>query len=165
MAPLPSVRVESTGFPFESVGIDLFGPMYVKRGRVEEKRYGCLFMCFNIRAVHIEITHALSTDSFLQALSRFMARRGEPKVIYCDNGSNFHGAQSEIKYCLRNWSQEKISNYLSAREIQWVFIPPEASHWGGVWERLIRSIKKCLGRYHERTTTDGRDLKHVYVRN
>ena len=127
MAPLPSVRVESTGFSFESVRVDVCGSMSVKRGRVEEKRYGRLFTCLNLRAVHIEINHT-STDSVPQALARFMARMGQPKVIYSDNESNFHGVQSEIKYCLRNWSQENICTFLLAREIQWIFMPPEASH-------------------------------------
>ncbi|MBM6549432.1 integrase zinc binding domain-containing protein, partial [Streptococcus dysgalactiae] len=144
MAPLPTVRIEETGRAFSAVGVDYFGPLYVKRARAEEKRYGCLFTCLNVRAVHIEVAHTLSTDSFIQALSRFIARRGQPRIIYSDNGSNFRGAETELKYCLQNWSQSKINNYLVTRDIEWNFTPPEASHWGGVWERMIRSIKNIL---------------------
>lgn len=144
MGSLPIERTLSTGFAFAHVGVDYFGPLYVKRGRVEEKRYGCLFTCLNIRAVHIEVAHSLTTDSFLQALIRFMARRGQPRVIVSDNGSNFKGADTEIKAHLKEISQAKINQYLLERDIEWRFGPPDASHWGGVWERMIRSVRRIL---------------------
>ncbi|XP_069105811.1 uncharacterized protein [Argopecten irradians] len=54
MAGLPPDRVRPGQAPFTSVGIDCFGPFYVKRGRSQEKRYGCIFTCLAMRAVHIE---------------------------------------------------------------------------------------------------------------
>ena len=79
MADLPESRVTPYEPPFSRVGIDYFGPFLMKRGRSEIKRYGCVFTCFATRAVHIEIAYTLDTDSFLHALDRFIARRGEPK--------------------------------------------------------------------------------------
>ena len=144
MAPLPAERSTYDGYAFAHTGVDYFGPFYVKRGRSEEKRYGCLFTCLNIRAVHIEVTHSLSTDAFLQALIRFIARRGQPKIIFSDNGSNFKGAYRELRNNLENLSQTRITHFLIEREIEWRFGPPEASHWGGVWERMIRSVRRIL---------------------
>ena len=144
MSPLPSLRSGEPAFAFSHVGVDYFGPMYVKRGRVEEKRYGCLFTCLHMRAVHIEVTHCLSTDSFIQALVRFMARRGQPRTIVSDNGSNLKGAHIELRQCLQSFSQKRINDFLLQRDIEWQFIPPDASHWGGVWERMVRSIKRVL---------------------
>ena len=144
LAPLPADRLISHENPFTICGVDYFGPMYVKRGRIVEKRYGCLFTCFSSRAIHIEVAHTLDTDSFLCAFNRFVARRGCPQRLYSDNGSNFKGAESIIKTLLRAWNQEKITNALLLRECDWIFNPPKASHRGGVWERIIRSIKRAL---------------------
>ena len=66
-----------------------FGPFLGRRGRSLVKRYGVIFTCLAIWAVHIEIAHSLDTDSFLLALRRFIARRGQVREIYSDNGSNF----------------------------------------------------------------------------
>jgi hypothetical protein len=79
MAPLPEARVTPGEPPFSSVGIDYFGPLKVKYKRGTVKRYGCVFTCLAIRAIHIEIAHDLSTDSFIQAVSSFVSRRGPPK--------------------------------------------------------------------------------------
>ena len=61
------------------------------------KTYGVILTCLAIRAVHIEVAASLSTDSFMCALRRFIARRGEVRMIRSDNGSNFVGANRELK--------------------------------------------------------------------
>jgi len=91
MASLSPDRVESNKPPFTNVGVDVFGPFLVKRGRSQEKRYGCLFTCLGIRAVHIEMLHSLETDSFINALVRISARRGFSELMRSDNGTNFKG--------------------------------------------------------------------------
>ena len=122
-----------------TVGVDFFGPLKVKHLRKQEKRYGCLFTCLVTRGVHLEVTHSLSTDSFIMSLRRFIARRGKPTVIFSDNGTNFVGANREY-----GLNQDKIAGALSKERIQWVFNSPAAPHMGGVWERLVRSCKKAL---------------------
>ena len=144
MASLPAYRVTPDEPPFSDTGIDYFGPILVKRARSQEKRYGCLFTCLNSRAVHIEVAHSLDTASFLSALSRFISRRGRPRVLHSDNGTNFRGGEKELREMLQGWNQHHISSHLMQEEIQWEFNPPAASHMGGAWERLIRSIKKIL---------------------
>ncbi|XP_006816328.1 uncharacterized protein LOC102803533 [Saccoglossus kowalevskii] len=144
MAPLPAARVTPGEPPFSHVGIDYFGPLYVKYRRGTIKRYGCVFTCLAIRAVHIEVAHDLSTDSFIQSVWRFISRRGPPTHLYSDNGTNFRGAETELKQMLAKWNQAFINGKLSRRNIQWHFNPPAASHAGGVWERMIRSIRKIL---------------------
>ncbi|XP_077966587.1 uncharacterized protein LOC144420802 [Styela clava] len=89
MAELPSARLKVGQPPFYSTGIDFFGPYLIKRGRSEIKRYGCIFTCLTTRAVHIELAEDLSTDAFINALRRFMARRSKPFELHSDNGSNF----------------------------------------------------------------------------
>ena len=123
MADLPKDRVSHGDAPFTNVGIDFFGPFLVKRARTEVKRYGCLFTCLTTRAIHIEICHSLETDSFINALQRFISRRGNPAVIRSDNGTNLVGARSELRRALQQWNHQRIEHHLHQREVQWIFKP------------------------------------------
>jgi hypothetical protein len=96
------------------------------------------------RAIHIEVSSDLSTDSFIQTVYRFVSRRGPPKKIYSDNGTNFRGVEAEVKDALSNWNQDKIRERLRQQGIEWRFNAPAASHTGGVWERMIRTTRKIL---------------------
>ena len=53
MADLPPERCQPGYTPFAFCGCDVFGPFKVKYRRAEAKRYGCIFTCFNTRAVHV----------------------------------------------------------------------------------------------------------------
>ncbi|XP_046560553.1 uncharacterized protein LOC124269568 [Haliotis rubra] len=143
MADLPSIRVKPTP-PFTYTGVDFFGPHVIKEGRKYAKRYGALFTCLVSRGVHIETANSLDTDSFLHALRRFIARRGPIHVIWCDNSTNFTSAAKELRQAVAEMSQERIQSYLLKSNIEWKFNPPSASHMGGVWERLIRSVRQVL---------------------
>ncbi|CAL8101468.1 unnamed protein product [Calicophoron daubneyi] len=144
MAPLPPFRVSVGSYPFTYTGVDYFGPFRVRVSRSNPKRYGCLFTCLQTRAIHLEVAHSMSTDSFLMALMRFIDRRGPPDAIYSDNGTNFVGADSELKGKLHAFDQRKIGAKLLCRRIDWHFNPPEASHRGGAWERMITTVRQLL---------------------
>ena len=146
MADLPPERVTPSP-PFSFCGADMFGPFLVKEGRKELKRYGCIFTCMSCRAVHIEVTSKLDADTFIQALRRFIARRGQVRSIRTDNGTNFIGAENELKKALDEMDNDKIREFLTAKGCDWIVWernPPEASHMGGVWERQIRSVRTIL---------------------
>ena len=144
MADLPRERVTGYDPPFTSVGVDYFGPIEVKQRRSRVKRYGCLFTCMNTRALHIEIAHSLSTDSMINALRRFVSVRGCPREIRSDCGTNFTKADKELKANIEEWNQLNIENFCTQRGIDWIFNPPGASHMGGAWERMIRSVREIL---------------------
>ena len=91
--------------------------------------------------MHLEMAYSLSTDSFLNAFRRFVARRGNVKMICSDNGTNYVGLK-ESERSLREWNSSQISSWMLQRGIDWKFQPPNASHFGGVFEREIRSVKK-----------------------
>ncbi|GFW41706.1 integrase catalytic domain-containing protein [Trichonephila clavipes] len=135
---LPGDRVNDT-VVFEVVGVDLAGPLYVKGG---QKSWIVLFTCATYRAVHLELTSSLSTDAFLLSLRCFIARRGRPRVIYSDNGTNFRGAHGELSGI--DW--EKVLKLATIQRIIWKFNPPTAAWWGGWWERLVRVLKELLRR-------------------
>ena len=144
MSNLPFDRARVHEPPFTVTGCDCFGPFYVKRGRTQVKRYGVIFTCLTIRAVHLEVAADLSTDSFINCLRRFLARRGGVKKIRSDNGTNFVGARSCLKELGEVLSEEKVCNHLLNKGIEWEMNPPGASHFGGVWERQIGTVRKVL---------------------
>jgi hypothetical protein len=73
-----------------------------------------------------------------------MARRGQPRRLFSDRGTNFVGADNELKQALRSLDNNAIQRAMSHHRIEWEFNPPHASHRGGLWERLIRSTRNIL---------------------
>ena len=101
------------------------------------------------------MAYSLSTDSFLTVLANFENRRGVPNTYFSDNGTNFVGAERELKEWLDNLDQAALVGKLCRNEIAWKFNPPSAPHFGGRWERLVRSAKRALIRVlHGQTLTD-----------
>ncbi|XP_072389317.1 uncharacterized protein [Diabrotica undecimpunctata] len=151
--PLPVDRVRDAN-AFEITGVDFAGPLYLRTG---EKVWVCLFTCAVYRAVHLELCTALSVVSFMQALRRFIARRGRPKTIYSDNGTNFVGTENAF---LRV-DFEKIAESSSVEHIQWRFNPPTAAWWGGFWERLVGGLKQLLRKVLGQASLDYESLMTV----
>ena len=143
MADLPPDRVTPDKPPFTFVGVDCFGPFWIKRARSQVKRYGVLFTCLVTRAIHLEVAQSMDTDSFVNSMRRFIARRGIPEVMRSDNGTNFVGGNKELRDAISEWNDKQIHEYMQ-RNIKWLFNPPSGSHFGGVWERSIRTVRKIL---------------------
>ena len=144
MANLPKERVEIGEPPFTNTGVDFFGPLFVKFRRGTAKRYGCLFTCLTTRAVHIELTTSLESDSFIMAFHRFAARRGKPQRLFSDNGTNFVAAERELSEEVSKINDKRVHDSMLVDSVDWKFNPPSAPHMGGAWERLIRSVKSLL---------------------
>ncbi|XP_072948442.1 uncharacterized protein [Epargyreus clarus] len=144
MGNLPLERLRHGEPPFTCTAVDYFGPMSITVGRRREKRWGVLFTCLTTRAVHVELAASLSTDSMILALRRMAARRGMPKTIFSDNGTNFVGANKELQEALASLNKEDLITTAERMSIRWKFIPPGAPNMGGAWERLVRSIKTAL---------------------
>ena len=142
---LPQFRVDQDP-PFTHVGIDFAGPLIVKKeshlqNNSEFKCYVCLFTCASTRAVHLELVEDLTVESFIRAFRRFCARRGLPATIISDNAKTFKAASKEVKKLLRT---PRLKEYFTLKGVQWKFIVELAPFQGGFWERLIRSVKRCL---------------------
>ncbi|XP_061726521.1 uncharacterized protein LOC133532048 [Cydia pomonella] len=145
MGDLPAARLAHHQRCFSFCGLDLFGPMEVVVGRRREKRYGVLFTCLTVRAIHIEVVHSLTTDSLILALRRMASRRGWPSNFFSDNGTNLRGANTELKNAIKEINNEDLKKEAANNRAQWTFVPPRTPHWGGAWERLIRTVKVSLG--------------------
>jgi len=144
MAPLPKERLQLYKPPCTFSGVDFFGPIMVKWGRSSAKRWGCLFTCLTTRAIFLELVPSLETDDFIMASRQFISQRGPPEEIRSDRGTNFVGAEHELKEAIRGWNNTKIYQELQQKGVNWTFHPPTAAHMSGVWERLVQSAKKHL---------------------
>ena len=116
----------------------------MKQKRSHVKRYEVIFTCLTSRAVHLEVAASLNTDSYINALRRFIARRGQVTKMRSDNGTNFVGAERELKYAISEWNVSQIEDAMLQKNIDWKINPPAGSHHGGVWERIIRSVRRVL---------------------
>lgn len=146
MSDLPKERFAMDG-PFSYCGLDMFGPFYTKLGRNLYKRYVALFTCLSSKAIHLEATFEMSTDSFINALRRFLTRRGPIRSIQSDNGTNFLGADNEFAKIVHGLDQSKVKGFLSSNNCDWILWkrnPPHSSHRGGIWERAIRSARAII---------------------
>ena len=120
IAPLPAERVNYT-YPFGICGVDYAGPLLANGGGRICKVWVALFVCATTRAVHLEMVTNLTTDEFLLAFRRFIARRAKPQKIFSDNATTFRAAAEAI-------------------QCTWEFNPPAAPWFGGFYERLVQSV-------------------------
>ena len=93
------------------------------------------------RAVHLDVVPDLSTSTFIRSLKRFCARRGLPHKILSDNGKTFKAAAKVVETIV---DQQDVKLYLSQIGVKWCFNLEKAPWWGGIFERLIKSVKRCL---------------------
>lgn len=153
MADLPKERVVPSR-PFSKAGVDFGGPFLIRSSSLRraktEKAYIALFVCMATKAVHLELVSSLSTPAFLACLKRFISRRGLPSTIFSDHGTNFLGANNQIRelYSMLapEETQNKIQNFATNHNMEWKFIPPHSPHWGGLWEAAIKSTKHHIKR-------------------
>ena len=148
MADLPVDRTQVCA-PFTSVGFDVFGPWTVctrktRGGAGNSKRWGLVFTCLSSRAIHIEVLESMDASAFICALRRFFALRGHATLLRCDRGTNFIGTKTELEEALRNVDKDQVEKYVTEQGCSWEFNPPHASHFGGVWERQINTIRRVL---------------------
>ena len=145
MANLPSDRME-TSPPFTNVGFDVLGPWEIttrrlRGGTVNSKRWGLIFTCLSSRAIQIEM---LDANSFICALRRFLTIRGPVAKLRCDQGTSFVGGKSQLDDALSEMDQTQIHKFTAEQGCEWIFNPPHASHFGGVWERQIGAVRRVL---------------------
>ena len=142
--PLPKSRVTEDP-PFACTGIDFAGPLYVqnedKMSTEMAKVWICLYTCGVTRAVHLELVREMTTEAFLRSFKRFTARRGVPAKVISDNAKTFISAAKKLSAL---FDLPEVKGYLSSRKIEWSFNLEKAPWWGGFFERLVKSMKRCL---------------------
>ena len=168
MGQFPLERL-TPGPVFDTVGIDFAGPVQTKCGHARKpvivKSYICLFISLSIKAVHLEPVSDLTSNAFIAALRRFIARCGKPRLIMSDHGTNFVSAHRELQEMYDFLSEQsvvgEISDFCSTQNIQWKFIPERAPHFGGLWEAAVKSMKFHFKRVIGDTKLDFEELTTV----
>jgi hypothetical protein len=153
MGPLPDHRAQ-VGAMFQSVAIDLFGPVeyqqHVKKRQVG-KGWGVVFVCTTTSALYVEFMDTYSTDSFLLALRRFISVRGTPTRFQSDRGEQLVAAAKQVA----TWDFKEVVQWAGRKGIKWTLVPTGGQHFNGQAERMIGLIKKQLWK-----TFEGRKLTH-----
>ncbi|XP_026323275.1 uncharacterized protein LOC113232713, partial [Hyposmocoma kahamanoa] len=152
MADLPKERV-TPARPFTNTGVDFTGHVEIKinkgRGVKTCKAYIAIFICMVTKAVHLELVSDLTTQTFLAAFNRMCARRGTPRNVFSDNGTNFVGASKLLQDDFERYKTFQTSEFhdeISNLRIQWHFNAPLWPTAGGLWEAAVKAMKYHLKR-------------------
>ena len=131
---LPEARFDEK-HPFSSIGIDYIGaiyclPVYGNDQKKDYKAWIVLYTCMFTRAVSLEVVNDATAGMFINSFTRFISRRGCPNTVITDKGSVFTAAETQT--------------FMSNRLVNWKFTLDGAPWQGGVWERLVGSVKRCI---------------------
>lgn len=153
---LPSARVTQAR-PFDNVGIDFCGPFEIKQSRLKKvvltKAYVALFVCFDAKAIHIELLSDLTTENFLAALKR--------RQIFCDNGATFKGAKNILEklYSLQdNEFKTQMNHFCTDEKIYFYLMSSYFPVFGGLWGAGVKSAK-----YHIKRTIGNTNLTYEEI--
>jgi hypothetical protein len=146
VAGLHRFRLQPWTSVFHHTGMDFFGPFHIKGGR---KVWGLLFTCMTTRAIHLEVCPDTSIPAWLNAIERFISRRGSPNTISCDRATTFVGGSKTLyKLILEQLNEQFFKDVTKAViqrfQIKFFFIPPRTPHYGGLWERMVRQVQETL---------------------
>ncbi|XP_015112558.1 uncharacterized protein LOC107038156 [Diachasma alloeum] len=163
MGQLPVARLVSDR-AFSNTGVDYAGPVSLKtwkvRGHKTQKGWLVIFVCMATSALHLEAVTDYSADGFIAAYRRFVSRRGYCRHLYSDCGTNFLGADKELKKLFSAGAKEfqHLSAVCLKDGTRWSFNPPGAPHFGGKWEAAVKSVKYHLARTVRDTTLTFEEL-------
>lgn len=164
MGNLPSERVEPD-FPFRAVSTDFAGPFFIAdrkgRGCKITKCYLCVFICCRYKCIDLQAVSALTKEAFLLTLKRFIARRGIPNLIFCDNGRNFVSAAKEIKDLFKVY-KNSIIDFAADQGIEFRFAPAYSPHFSGLAESGVAAAKRHIHRILKNTHLTYEELASLF---
>ena len=130
MGNLPTARMDSV-VPFQSVGVDCFGPFLTRQGRGTKKIWVLICTCMVTRAVHLLPLRDMTTNTVINALVKLTSQYPTVRNLYSDKGTNFVGADREIREAKGQWLKEGLNDQLTDMELTWTFGPANCRHAGG----------------------------------
>ena len=152
MASLPDYRV-STSVAFSSTGVDYLGPLLVKNifgtDSTMYKVHVVLYTCATSRAVSLGLVPDTTCAAFVRNLKRFISRNRIPRLFISDNAKCFTGPE--------------LTTFVHQIHSEWKFILSVSPWWGGFWERLVKSVKRCLRKTIGKSKLTYEELETVIV--
>ena len=79
-----------------------------------------------------------------------------------DNGTNFIGAEKEIKQLVSQLDHDQIQRMTSNHGVDWHFNPPLASHFGGAFESMIKSAKQAISCFLKGADINDKELQTTF---
>ena len=123
--------------PFFTVGIDNFGPVFVRNiyfveNDIMHKAWVTLYTCAARRAICLDLVPNMNSASFIRSFKRFISHYGCSDNVISDNGSNFTSVDSR--------------NFVASRFIEWHLNLPLAPWYGGFFEKCKKFINQGFKR-------------------
>ena len=149
-ASLPISRLGQQMRPFADTGMDYAGPFELKMGRAKARKkiYVLVLTCMAVRAVHFEPTGGMETTDVFNAISRFVDIRGVPETITSDNQTSFVKMNKDLLEWVKSVDFPEIirrtQDFRNGQSISWNFNPPRGPHFGGVFEIMVKAMKRAL---------------------
>ena len=90
------------------------------------------------------MAYSLDKDSFFNAFYRMTSLRKLLQEVMSDDGTNFVGANTELKELIRKLDKSKIEKSAAKNGIKWHFNPLLDPHIGGIHETMIKTAKRAI---------------------
>ena len=149
---LPHLRLRDD-VPFSGTGVDYFGPLYCRDIFAKNSQmYKCwvvLYTCASTRGVILDVVHSNHSQTFINSFRRFIARRGCPVTVLSDNRKSFIA--------------ENTQSFVAMKNVDWKFNIESAPWYGGFWERLVQSVKRCIKKTLSKSKLSYEELQTVLL--
>ena len=140
-APLPDFRVTEAP-PFSRIGLDFAGPLFCKNSNSKAtKVYIVLYACCVARGIQLDLVHSLNALTFLNSFRCFASRKGTPNLVVSDNAKTFNATAILLRIFYKD---DNVANFMRSRKFSWRSNLPRCPWAGGFFERMVRSVKRCL---------------------
>ena len=133
--------------PWTFVSLDFAGPVLCKgvvNSRARRKCWILVYVDRSTKAVCLLACPGYDTASFLLRHEEFVARKGEPREIISDQGSQLLSAGVILakKESPEYWDWERIKRENATTS--WIFIPVGSHHHNGLPEAMVKVMKTSL---------------------
>ena len=160
-APLPLFHT-TMSLLFQQTGVYFAGPLRCRGNHKtdEVKVYVIIFTCAVIRGVHLEVKKLQTAEEVQWKLNAFITKKTRLEMKVSDNASVFKTKAKWIKLIHKS---EKLQDYLASEGTTWRFNLSKSPWWGGVYEQLIKDIKKRLYKTLGKTLLKPEQLEAVIM--
>lgn len=115
-----------------------------------------IITCMASCAIHLEVAATLRTGACINALRWFISRRGQVQYLW---------SKKRIKGISCQFEPGGTNRIPGASRIYLDINPPESSHFGRVWERMIHVMRKVLCSVLRQQTLGDNGLAEAILNN